>query len=251
MSSNTTTAGDPIPLFGPEMLADPYPLYYRLRTVDPVHWSEKFDAWILTRFDEVSAGLNDLRLSSDRAALFLKLANSPELDPLFSFLSKRMVLTDPPTHTRLRGLVGKDFTAHVVDAMRPHIQGLVDGFLDRVIGTGRMDIIRDLAFPLPATVITEMLGLPPEDKDQIKKWSDDFVAFFSTHPAKVTLEQYRRSMDSMRAMVDYFRAAMPRIRSSGRQCLLHAMELPGAHGDRLSEEELFANANLLLIAGHE
>ena len=251
MTSNTTLAADPIPLFGPEMLADPYPLYHRLRTVDPVHWSEKFDAWILTRFDEVSAGLNDLRLSSDRAALFRKLAHSPDLDPLFSFLSKRMLLTDPPTHTRLRALVGKDFTAHIVDAMRPHIQALVDGFLDKIVDAGRMDIIRDLAFPLPATVITEMLGLPPEDRDQIKKWSDDFVAYISKHPSQVTVEQYRRSMASMTAMVEYFRAAMPGIRSSGRQCLLHAMELPDAHGDRLSEEELFANANLLLIAGHE
>src|SRR5262249_49988045 len=185
---NPTT--DPVPLFGPEMLADPYPLYHRLRQVDPVHWSEKFNAWILTRYDEVAAGLNDLRLSSDRSALFQEMAGSKELEPFFSFLAKRMVLADPPLHTRLPGLVTKAFTPHVVEAMRPHIQQLVDGFLDQVQGNGGMDFVRDLAFPLPATVITEMLGVPPEDRDRLKKWSDDFVVFFSTHPANISLDEY-------------------------------------------------------------
>jgi cytochrome P450 len=251
MNTSTATSPDPVPLFGPEMLSDPYPLYHKLRAADPVHWSEKFNAWIITSYDDVVAGLEDLRLSSDRSALFQQLAGSDELAPFFSFLSKRMVLADPPKHTRLRGLVTKSFTPHVVDAMGPHIQQLVDGFLDAVQPTGRIDLVRDLAFPLPATVIAEMLGIPPQDRDQLKKWSDDFVAFFSTHPAQVSLEQYRRSLVSMRAMVDYFRAAMPSIRQSGRACLLHTMEQAEEQGDQLTEEELFANANLLLIAGHE
>jgi cytochrome P450 len=114
-----------------------------------------------------------------------------------------------------------------------------------------MDLVRDLAFPLPATVITEMLGVPPEDRDVLKKWSDAFVVFFSTHPANVTLDQYRLALQSMRDMVAYFRAALPRIRSEGRPCLLQTMEQAEHDGDRLSEEELFANANLLLVAGHE
>jgi pimeloyl-[acyl-carrier protein] synthase len=242
---------DPIPLFGPEMLADPYPLYHQLRAVDPVYWSATFNAWIVTSYDDVAAGLNDLRLSSDRSALLQEMAGSQELAPFFSFLARRMVLSDPPKHTRLRGLVSKAFTPHVVEAMRPHIQRLVDGFLDGVQGAGRMDLIRDLAFPLPATVITEMLGVPPEDRDLLKAWSDDFVVFFSTHPANITLDQYRAALRSMRNMVDYFRAALPRVRSDARPCLLQTMGLAEDQGDRLSEEELFANANLLLVAGHE
>src|SRR5262245_9874694 len=121
MRPEMSPTADPVPLFGPEMLADPYPFYQRLRTVDPVHWSEKFNAWVLTRFDDVAAGLNDLRLSSDRSALFREMAGSDELEPFFSFLAQRMVLTDPPRHTRLRGLVSKAFTPHVVEAMRLHI----------------------------------------------------------------------------------------------------------------------------------
>jgi len=233
------------------MLADPYPFYHRLQAEDPVHWSEKFHAWIVTRFDDVAAGLDNLRLSSDRSRLFQEMAGSSELKPFFDFLANRMVLTDPPKHTRLRGLVSKAFTPHVVEAMRPHIQQLVDGYLDAVAATGRIDVIGDLAFPLPATVIAELLGVPPEDREQLKRWSDAFVVFFSTHPANVTLEQYRHALESMNEMVAYFRAALPRIRQSDRPCLLHTLELAESDGDQLSEEELYANANLLLIAGHE
>jgi len=242
---------DPVPLFGPEMREDPHPLYHRLRAVDPVHWSEKYNAWVVTSYDAVAAGLNDLRLSSDRAALFRQMAGSPELEPLFSFLGRRMVLTDPPTHTRLRALVSKAFTPHAVEAMRLHIQQLVDGFLGAVRPSGRMDVIRDLAFPLPATVITEMLGAPPEDRDRLKAWSDAIVVYFSTHPANITLEQYRRALESVRGTEDYFRAALSRARAVGRPCLLQTMGLAEDQGDRLSEEELIANANLLLVAGHE
>lgn len=251
MSPETNPATDPIPLFGPEMLHDPYPLYQRLRSVDPVHWSEKFNAWIVTRYEDVVAGLNDLRLSSDRSGYFQDMADNNELEPFFSFLSHRMIFNDPPEHTRLRGLVSKAFTPHVIEGMRPHIQQLVDRFLDAKRDAGRMDLIRDFAFPLPATVITEMLGVSPEDRDRLKKWSDDFVIFFSTHPAKITVDQYRRALQSMREMEDYFRAALPAIRSAARPGLLHTMELAEAHGDQLSEEELLANANLLLVAGHE
>jgi cytochrome P450 len=242
---------DPVPLFGPEMREDPHPLYHRLRAADPVHWSEKYNAWIVTSYDAVAAGLNDLRLSSDRAGLLREMAASPELEPLFSFLGRRMVLTDPPTHTRLRALVSKAFTPHAVEAMRPHIQQLVDGFLGAAQGAGRMDVIRDLAFPLPATVITEMLGVSPEDRDRLKAWSDAIVVYFSTHPAQITLDQYRRALESVRETEGYFRAALARVRDAGRPCLLQAMGLAEEQGDRLSEDELVANANLLLVAGHE
>jgi cytochrome P450 len=240
-----------VALFSHEMAQDPYPVYQQLRTADPVHWSYTFNAWILTRYDDVAAGLNDLRLSSDRIGLMRQLANSEELEPFFAFLSRRMVFADPPDHTRLRGLVSKTFTPHVVEAMRPHIQQIVDGFLDAAAKRGRMDLIHDFAFALPATVIAELLGVPPEDRDQLKKWSDDFLIFFGTHPAKVSLDQYRQSQRSMEAMTDYFRKAVARDRTAAFDCLLKTMALVEEQGDRLSEGELVANANLLLVAGHE
>jgi cytochrome P450 len=148
-------------------------------------------------------------------------------------------------------LVGQAFTPHVVEAMRPHIQKVVDDLLAKRRDAGTMDLIADFAFPLPATVIIEMLGLRPEDRNQLKSWSDDFVVFFSTHPANVTLDQYRKALASLRAMVAYFRAAMPRIRASAHPGLLETMRQAQHNGDRLTEEEVYANANLLLVAGHE
>jgi cytochrome P450 len=135
--------------------------------------------------------------------------------------------------------------------MRPHIQKIVDDLLGKRRDSGTMDLIADFAFPLPAIVIIEMLGLQPEDRDQLKSWSDDFVVFFSTHPAKVTLDQYRKALASMRAMVEYFRVAAERIRAAAHPSLLETMRQAVHNGDRLSEEEVYANANLLLVAGHE
>jgi cytochrome P450 len=238
-------------LFSPEMRDDPHSIYRQLRSADPVYWSEKFNAWIITGFDAVVAGLNDLRLSSDRSDWFKEMAHDKELDPFFSFLSKRMILADPPNHTRLRGLVSKAFTPHMVESMRGHIQTLVDGFIDAVADKGRFDVVHDLAFPLPATVITEMLGVSPGDKEKLKAWSDDFVIFFSTHPANIRIDQYRRAQESMRAMTAYFREAVRHLRDGSHESLLKLMQAAEEQGSRLTEEELFANANLLLIAGHE
>jgi hypothetical protein len=242
---------DQIPLFSPEMAQNPHAIYHQLRAADPVHWSAPFNAWILTSYDAVAAGLNDLRLASDRSALLQEMAGSQELEPFFAFLSNRMIFADPPKHARLRGLVSKAFTPHVVEAMRPHIQQRVDEFLDAVQGQGQMDLIHDLAFPLPATIIMEMLGVPPEDRDQLKQWSDDFIVFFSTHPANISLGQYQKALQSLREMMRYFRDAAAQVRAGSRECLLKTMELAEEQGDQLSEEELIANAQLLLVAGHE
>jgi cytochrome P450 len=237
-------------LFGPEMLADPYPVYGWLRETDPVHWHEPFAAWILTRYDDMVAVLQDNRFSAERTARMQEMAGQPELQSFFSFLSTRMLYADPPRHTRLRGLVSKAFTPHAVEAMRPHIQALVDGFLDGVQAQGHMDVIADLAYPLPATVILEMLGIPVEDRDQLKRWSDDFVAYFTKDPSQVSAAEYRRAVASVAAQLDYFRALV-RLHAQPRNDLLSALVQVEEAGERLTEAELYANANLLLTAGHE
>jgi cytochrome P450 len=251
VSSDTDAAFDQLPLFSHEMAQDPNPIYHRMRALDPVHWSEKYDAWLVTSYDAVAAGLNDLRLSSDRAKLLREMAGSDELEPYFEFLSNRMVLTDPPKHTRLRGQVTRAFTPHTIEDLRPHIQQLVDGLLDAVEPRGQVDFIHDFAFPLPATVIMEMLGLPPDDRDQLKHWSDDFLIFFGTHPRNISLAQYRQALETTRAMSAYLRAAADRVRAGSRDCLLKTLELAVEQGDRLSEAELIATAQQLFVAGHE
>jgi cytochrome P450 len=233
------------------MLDDPYPVYRRLRETDPVHWYEPFRAWVLTRYDDVVAALHDPRFSAERTGAMQEMAGRPGLKPFFDFLATRMLYADPPRHTRLRGLVSKAFTPHAVEAMRPHIQALVDQFLDRVQPQGRMDVVADLAYPLPVTVIVEMLGVPVEDRERLKRWSDEFVVYFSKSPTQVTPEEYDRAAGAMAAEEDYFRAAVARLRDSAKPSLLGAMARVEEAGDRLTEQELYANANLLLTAGHE
>jgi len=170
-------------LFGPEMRADPYPVYRRLRETDPVHWDDQLRVWVLTRYRDVMTALHDPRLSADRVTHMRTLATQEDLRSFFDFIGNRMVFCDPPKHARLRALLNKAFTPHAVEAMRPRVQRLVDDVIDRALARGAMDIIADLAFPLPATVISLMLGVPPEDIGRLKSWSDEFAVFFSTAPA--------------------------------------------------------------------
>jgi cytochrome P450 len=239
------------PLFGPAMLDDPYPVYRRLRETDPVHWYEPFGAWVLTRYHDVAAALHDPRFSSERTAAMQAMAGQPGLQPFFDFLATRMLYADPPRHTRLRGLVSKAFTPHAVEAMRPHIQALVDQFLDRVQPQGRLDLVADLAYPLPVTVIAEMLGVPAEDRERLKRWSDEFIVYFSKSPTQVTPEEYDGAARAVAAEEDYFRAAVARLRAAAEPGLLGALARVEEAGDRLTEQELYANVNLLLTAGHE
>jgi len=217
-----------------------------------VHWHERFGAWVLTRYDDVMAGLHDhARLSSARAERMQAVSGDDALEPLFHLAGKRMSFTDPPQHTRLRHLVSKAFTPHAVAALESHIQGLVDQFLDRVEGRGRMDVIADLAFPLPATVITELLGVPPADRERIKQWSDDFMFLLSSDPSSIPHAHYERAAQGAQNLTDYFRVIVAERRANPRTDLLTALEQAEEQGDKLSEDELFGTANILMVAGHE
>ncbi|MGE3803887.1 MAG: cytochrome P450, partial [Gemmataceae bacterium] len=180
-----------------------------------------------------------------------KMAHVDGLEAFFEYVSNRMLFTDPPKHTRLRGLVKKAFTPPAIGALRPHIQELVDGFLNAVQPHGRMDVMADLAFPLPATVIAGMLGLPAEDRVQMKHWSDELLVYFSADPGQVTPESYQQATRSLAAMTEYFRKIFAERRVQPRDDLLTALQQVEAAGDRLNAIELYANTNLLLTAGHE
>jgi cytochrome P450 len=240
-------------LFGPEMLADPYPFFARLRAEDPVHWHEPLGAWLLTRYDAVEAALRDPRLSSDFRDLCPGggAAGSQDVQGLYAFVANSMVFSDPPRHTRLRALASKAFTPHAVEAMTGHIQGLVDGILGRVQGQGRMDVIADLAFPLPLTVIAGMLGVDLKDLGRVKQWCDDFLVPFGREPARLGPDERQRAREAGEGLAGYVKGMVERARSAPGDDLLGALVRAEEQGDRLSEEELFANAVLLMIAGHE
>ncbi len=238
-------------LFSPAMLVDPYPTYAALRRTDPVHWHEPFRAWVLTRYDDVVAATHDPRLRSDRAGGMGERAGRPELQPLFEVIGAQMNITNPERHHRLRALVAKVFTPRAVDALRPAVEAMVNELLDRLPEQGRFDVIADLAFPLPARVIARLLGLDTGELEQLKRWSDDFSAIFGTDPSAVTPEQYQRALQSTHELTTFFRAEFEKRRASPGDDLLSLLVHAEIDGDRLSETELIANANLLLAAGHE
>jgi cytochrome P450 len=238
----------PSVFFTPQLLANPYPLYHRLRSTDPVCWDEGSRAWIITRYDDVAGGLRNAQLSSARVEQMRSQQGRPELNELFDGMANSMINNDPPTHTRLRGLVSKAFTPRMVDSMTGHIQQLVDRLLDAVQGRGRMEVLRDLAIPLPVTVIAEMLGVPPADLEKFKKWSDELTAVTSGMP---TFQEMQTSMRARRELVDYFRTIANQRRARPENDLLSALVQAEEAGDRLNEAELFSTAVLLLSAGNE
>jgi cytochrome P450 len=238
--------------FVPETHANPYPLYRQLREQDPVHRSEILDGWVLTRYEDVVATLKHPRMSADRRRARNRLAQQiseqmQQQGPLGA--AQTMLTADAPAHTRLRGLVSKAFTMRAVDAMRPRIQQIVDEILDAAQAKGSMDIIWDLGYPLPVIVIAELLGVPPERRDDFKRWSDDIVATLGG--PIVAPEVAERGMKSAIEMAEFFHVVIEERRREPKDDLLSALIAAEERGEVLSEEELLATCILLLAAGNE
>ena len=235
--------------FTPEAQDDPYRHYRELREDDPVQWNELVEGWVLTRYDDCVAVLRDERFSADRRRARVRIAQQAmEGEGPFQGIGT-MLSSDPPDHTRLRGLVNKAFTPRVVEAMGPHIQEIVDELLDAVQERGSMDIIDDLAYPLPVIVIAEMLGVPPEQRDTFKRWSDDLVATLGGPLAQPdTVERARRSAEEMFA---YFRDVIAERRRDPKDDLISGLIAAKEQDEALSEDEILATCALLLAAGNE
>jgi cytochrome P450 len=234
-------------LLAPEVVADPHPTFAQLRQRDPVHWSERHRAWVLTRYDDVSAAFRDRRLSSDRASP-LAHANEAELagaDPVISVLARWMVFRDPPDHTRMRRALRPAFAPSAIDALRATVERVVDKLLDGL--PEEFDFLDEFATPLPAIVIAELLGVPPEDHDRFRAWSQDLatLVFASGLP-----DRHRRGREALTALADYLGEQLARRRAEPADDLLGTLALMQEAGD-LTAEEATANAVLLLFAGHE
>ena len=235
-----------------EVHANPYPMYIRLREEDPVHWSALMEAWILTRYEDIVAVLTDSRFSANRRQAQNRFAQeaqkiAEEFGPFGR--TQTMLTSDPPLHTRLRRLVSKAFTPRMVEGLRPRIQHIVDELLDAVRDSGRMDLIRDLAYPLPVIVIAEMLGIPPQERDQFKRWSDEIAATLGgpfTPP-----EVLERARKSAIELADYFRGVIEERRREPAEDLISGLIAAEEQGQILSEDEMLATAMLLLVAGNE
>ncbi|MGE0826691.1 MAG: cytochrome P450 [Candidatus Binatia bacterium] len=231
----------------PGFIANPYLFYHRLRAEDPVHRSTLLpDSWILTRYADVVMVLRDARFDRHDAENFFRERFGQGL--LIDVFSKWMLFRDPPDHTRLRTLVNKAFTPRAIEGLRPRIQALVNSLLDAAQGHGRMDIMADLAYPLPVLVICEMLGVPAKDRELFKEWSGDVAR--TLDPIQ-TPEMVARGHAVVETMVAYFRDLIVTLRKNPQENILSAMIAAEEKGDRLSEDELLANCILLFSAGHE
>ena len=241
-------------LVSPAILSDPYPIYHQLRAEDPVHWSDAWGCWVLTRYADVIAVLRDYRRFTNvgRIASFLDQLPAnvrAQIRPLYDNFTVGMPNTDPPEHTRVRGLVNSAFTARVVEGMRPRVQEIVDGLLDQAESGGAMEVIGSFAYPLPAIVIAEMLGVPAEDRDRFKAWSDDIVAFHGT--GRPHIETIMKSTAALLETKAWLLRLIEARRKQPEDDLISALVAAEERGEMLSETELVATCITLLTAGHE
>ena len=237
----------------PEVRADPYPFYARLRSQDPVHWDEELGFWVLTRYADIASVYQDPRFSRAQGLRrgYERLPESEQsvAEPVYRSFSKTMFYSDPPYHTRLRGLVNSAFTPTAIEEMRPYVQKTVDGLLDSVQANGHMDVIHDFAYPLPILVIARMLGLPAKDRTQFKKWSDDLFAILGSVPHSPDLME--RAAHSLTDLTDYIIELSEARRTHPQNDLLTGLVEAVREGERMKQEELVANVIILLSAGHE
>jgi len=232
----------------PEFHADPYPFYRRLREKEPVHQSP-MGFWVLTRYEDCVAVLRDQRFGREEFQQMLSSVYGDDSEK--PQLPRSMLFRDPPDHTRLRALVSKAFTPRMIETMRDHIQEIVDRLLDRVQDTGRMDVMEDLAYPLPVTVICEMLGVPVTDHASIRGWSADIARSLDAIGLPSDQAIVERGRTSRRALAGYFRRLVPERRARPQQDLLSGLIAAEEQGDKLSQDEVIAMCLLLFIAGHE
>lgn len=239
-----------IDLFAPEFTKNPYPDYARLRKEAPIHRVLLPDGralWLVTRYEDVVAALKNPRLVKKGSSVMSpeqleKYGNPPKSIELFF---SNMLSVDPPDHTRLRTLVQKAFTPRRIEQLRPRIQEIANTLLDAVQPQGQMEFINAYAFPLPIIVIAELLGVPTEDREELRKWSNAAIEMESTE------DRFALLAPAMDAFVEYLANMFARRREQPQDDLITALIEAEEAGDKLSEDELYAMVILLLIAGHE
>src|SRR3989454_11805364 len=229
--------------FDPAFRDDPYPSLARLRALDPVN-EMPVGIWRLTGYADVNRLLHDVPAGVRTTDGVL-----PGVDESLTGQRLFMLQQDPPTHTRLRRLVSSAFTPRAIAALRPNIQRIVDGCLDQVAARGAMDVIADLALPVPATVICEMLGVPVEDRDRFTVWtSKATLGLASQFLLPETLAEVQAAGTSLAA---YFEELIAARRGRLSDDLLSALIRAEEAGDRLDPPELLSQAIGLLVAGFE
>jgi cytochrome P450 len=247
--TDTTAALSLHRLMQPEVLADPYPLFHRLRREDPVHWDPFLHCWVVTRYEDVQRVLHTFTAARTPTPEQLETMGLEHLAPLGRIMVRQMLFLDPPDHTRLRRLASTAFTPRRVEGLRAHIQEIANRLVDAVADAGRMDVIADLAAPLPAIVTAEMFGVPREDHGMLKDWSTDFAEMlgnFQHNP-----DRFARALAAAEGMSAYFRDQVAEHRRHPRDGLIQALIEAEVDGSMLTLDELVANLIVTMVGGQE
>lgn len=239
-------------------VADPYAYFDKLRANDPVSWSDRYRSWFLTRYDDNAAALKDPRFSSDRISPVIareRARERPDLGMIetFELLNTWLVFRDPPEHTRMRRLVHKAFTPRIIAAMRQEVvrvtEELLDASHENIRDDGTFDLLRAVAYPLPAIVIAGIIGVPSEDRDRFKTWSDDISAL--VFGGLEDDNRHQRARNGMGELVAYITELVDKVREQPREDLASALVRARDVDEALSEAEVVATCVNLLFGGHE
>lgn len=234
-------------------LEDPYPLYHRLRAEDPVHWSDRLESWMLTRYDDVLSANRDRRLASDRVSVNMGALTEPDrvkYKALGDHVSNWLGFTDPPKHTRMRKMIGQTFNQDLAETMGDRIREIVDGLLEKIEAKGEMDLVDDFAYPLPATLICDILGIPGGYRRQFRDSIENLTAFVgAVGPALARVAD--KAERSRRELTAFFRDLASERRREPQQDLISALAAVEGKEGGLTEDELLGLIVFVFDAGHD
>ncbi len=246
MKTTTLDLSDPL------IQADPYPHYAKLRQEAPVCWNGR--TWLISRYADIVALLDDPRMSSARTEqtfAVLPPEVQEELTPLRSILGSRMLLSDPPKHTRLKAIVNKAFTPRMIESRRARIEQICHSFIDEVVEQGEMDVMAAVANKLPGWAITDILGIPYEDQPRFTRWARDQVLIYDrAGTTKDRVGVMRQGQKAMLEMRDYLEVIIEQRRSNPQDDLITELVQAESQGDRLTRDELFGMCVALLVGGN-
>lgn len=225
--------------FDPSVQEDPYPIYAKLRDHSPAYWAHSANTWVLSRYSDVSASLADTETFSSAKGIF---PTPPGINQSDLFLPM-LIMTDPPRHTQLRALVSRAFTPRRIATMETAIKRTTEELLEQVPDRP-WDFVANLAGPLPAIVIAELMGIPADDRDQFRAWSTTLV---QANP----LSGARDGITAATSIYQYFAGFLAERRNAPRDDLISDLVNAEIDGERLSDEDVLGFCLLLLVAGHE
>jgi cytochrome P450 len=244
--------------FAADILArpnDPYPVYRDLRAHGPVWWSERWRCWVLSHYRDIATVLLDPETFSSRGRVTNVIVREfPEsfleqIKPMLHHYSKGVINLDPPDHTRMRRLLQKTFLPRTLERLAAGMRETVRELLDAAEARGDIDLVRDLAYPLPVSVIADLLGVPREDRERLKRWSATIMEFQAV--PLPTAESILRSQAGIVEMRAYLAELICERRLQPRDDLISELVQVEMAGDRLAEDELLSTCLTLLVAGHE